>query len=167
MVVIGAIVFVLVAALGGGGYWFMTQNSASATSAAWDAVDRNDADALRAFIDGDPGASRAEAEQALSDLEERSFEAASDSDTVEAFEAFLNDFPNSQHATRANGRIAELRTMTPATETPTEEVPLAPETDPDLLPPGTTTTAPDTGAGPQQITPPSEENTPPAEQPTN
>lgn len=167
MVVIGAIVFVLVAALGGGGYWFMTQNSASATSAAWDAVDRNDADALRAFIDGDPGASRAEAEQALSDLEERSFEAASDSDTVEAFEAFLNDFPNSQHATRANGRIAELRTMTPATETPTEEVPLAPETDPDLLPPGTTMTAPDTGAGPQQITPPSEENTPPAEQPTN
>lgn len=168
MLVIGAIVFVLVAALGGGGWWLMNQNSASATSAAWDAVDRNDADALRAFIDGDPGASRAEAEQALADLEERSFESASDTDTIEAFEAFLNDFPNSQHATRANGRIAELRTMTPATETPSEEVPLGPETDPDLLPPGATTTpAPDTGAGPQQITPPSEENTPPADQPTN
>ena len=65
MVVIGAIVFVLVAVLGGGGYWYFTQNSASATSAAWDAVDRNDADELRAFIAGDPGASRAEAEQAL------------------------------------------------------------------------------------------------------
>ena len=167
MLVIGAVVFVLVAALGGGGYWYFTQNSASATSAAWDAVDRNDADALRAFIAGDPGASRAEAEQALADLEERSFESASDTDTIEAFEAFLNDFPDSQHATRASGRIAELRTLQPATETPTEEVPLAPETDPDLLPPGATTTAPDTSGGPQQITPPSEENTPPADSPTN
>jgi hypothetical protein len=168
MLVIGAVVFVLVAALGGGGYWYFTQNSASATSAAWDAVDRNDADALRAFISGDPGASRAEAEQALADLEERSFESASDSDTIEAFEAFLNDFPDSEHATRASGRIAELRTLQPATETPAEEVPLGPETDPDLLPPGATTTpTPDTGAGPQQITPPSEENTPPADQPTN
>jgi hypothetical protein len=167
MLVIGAVVFVLVAALGGGGYWYFTQNNASATSAAWDAVDRNDADALRAFIAGDPGASRAEAEQALADLEERSFEAASDSDTIEAFEAFLNDFPDSEHATRASGRIAELRTLQPATETPTEEVPLAPETDPDLLPPSATTTAPDTSGGPQQITPPSEENTPPADGPTN
>lgn len=168
MVVIAAVVFVLVAALGGGGYWFMTQNSATATSATWDAVDRNDADALRAFIAGDPGQYRSEAEQALSSLEERSFESASDTDTIEAFEAFLNDFPDSAHATRASGRIAELRTLQPTTETPAEEVPLAPETDPDLLPPGATTTpAPDTGVGPQPITPPSEENTPPADQPTN
>ncbi|MEQ1812752.1 MAG: hypothetical protein ABL889_22685, partial [Terricaulis sp.] len=148
--------------------WYMTQNSASATSAAWDAIDRNDADGLRAFIAGDPGEYREEAEQALSSLEERSFESASDTDTIEAFEAFLNDFPDSAHATRASGRIAELRTLQPTTETPTEEVPLAPETDPDLLPPGTTTTpAPDTSGGPQPITPPSEENTPPADQPTN
>ena len=168
MVVIAAVVFVLVAALGGGGYWYMTQNSASATSASWDAIDRNDADGLRAFIAGDPGEYREEAEQALSSLEERSFESASDTDTIEAFEAFLNDFPDSAHATRASGRIAELRTLQPTTETPTEEVPLAPETDPDLLPPGTTTTpAPDTSGGPQPITPPSEENTPPADQPTN
>ncbi|MBX3430658.1 MAG: TIR domain-containing protein [Hyphomonadaceae bacterium] len=168
MVMIGAIVFVLVAVLGGGGYWYFTQNGASATSAAWQAVDSNNADALRAFIAGDPGQYRDEAEHALADLEERSFESASDTDTIEAFEAFLNDFPNSEHATRARGRIAELRTMTPPAATPTEEVPLAPETDPDLLPPGAvTTTAPDTSDGPQQITPPSEENTPPADAPTN
>lgn len=170
MVVIASVVFVLVAALGAGGYWFMTQNSASTTAAAWDAVERNDADALRAFIAGDPGEHRQEAEQALADLEERTFESASDTDTIEAFEAFLNDFPDSSHATRARGRIAELRTLQPAPDAvATTEVPLGPETDPDLLPPGATTTtpAPDTTGGPQQITPPSEENTPPAEQPTN
>lgn len=169
MVAIAAIAFVAIAALGGGGYWFMTQNSTSTTSAAWEAVDRNDADALRAFVAGDPGEHRQEAEQALADLEERSFESASDTDTIEAFEAFLNDFPDSSHATRARGRIAELRTLQPAPDAAatTEEVPLGPETDPDLLPPGSTTTAPDTTGGPQQITPPSEENTPPAEQPTN
>lgn len=168
MMVIAAVVFVLVAALGGGGYWYFTQNGASTTSAAWDSVSRDDADALRAFIAGDPGSHRAEAEEALAQLEERSFANANSAGTIEAYEAFLNDFPESEHATRANGRIAELRLQQPATETPTEEVPLAPETDPDLLPPGTTTqTAPDTGAGPQTITPPSEENTPPADQPTN
>lgn len=169
MVVIAAIVFVVVAALGGGGYWYMTQNSAATTSAAWDEVERNDADALRAFLSGDPGEHRREAEQALADLEERSFEAASDSDTIEAFEAFLNDFPDSEHATRANGRIAELRTLQPAPDAvPTTEEPLGPETNADLLPPGATTTpAPDTNGGPQQITPPSEEATPPADGPTN
>lgn len=172
MMIIAAVVLLAVAGLGAGGYWFMTQNNASSASSEWDAVDRNDAGALRAFIDGDPGQFREEAEQALGALEERSFEAASDSDTIEAFEAFLNDFPDSAHATRARGRIAELRTLQPAPETPSEEVPLAPETDPDLLPPGatgpTTPTAPDTTTGgPQQITPPSEETVPPADAPTN
>lgn len=170
MVVIAAIVFIVVAALGGGGYWFMTQQSATTTSAAWDDVDRSDADALRAFISGDPGQYRDEAETALGELEERSFEAASDSDTIEAFEAFLNDFPDSEHATRARGRIAELRTMTPATteEGALPELPTLPETDPDLLPPGTTTTPPATNGGPQQITPSTDETTPPpADSPTN
>jgi hypothetical protein len=172
MLVIASVVFVLVAALGGGGFYYMQQQGANTTSAAWEAIDSTDADALRAFLDGDPGEHRQEAEQALADLEERSYEAASDSDTIEAFEAFLNDFPDSQHATRARGRIAELRTMTPATDgvAATTEVPLGPETDPDLLPPGATTTpapTPDTTGGPQQITPPSEENVPPADQPTN
>lgn len=172
MMIIAAVVFVLVAALGGGGYWYFTQNSAATTSAAWDDVERNDASAIRAFLSGDPGEYREEAQQALADLEERSYEAASDSDTIEAFEAFLNDFPDSNHATRARGRIAELRTLQPAPDAvaTTEEVPLGPETDPDLLPPGSTTTpapTPDTTGGPQQITPPSEESTPPADLPTN
>jgi hypothetical protein len=170
MVVIAAVVFIVVAALGGGGYWYLTQQGASTTSATWDDVQRNDADALRAFLSGDPGQYREEAEAALAALEERTFESASDSDTVEAFEAFLNDFPDSQHATRARGRIAELRTMTPATtEEPLPELPALPETDPDLLPPGTTTTpAPATTGGPTSITPPAEEPTPPPEDaPTN
>lgn len=172
MVLIAAIVFIVVAGLGGGGYWYFTQNSAATTSAAWDAVERNDADALREFLSGDPGEYRQEAEQALADLEERTFESASDTDTIEAFEAFLNDFPDSQHATRARGRIAELRTLQPAETPVTTEVPLTPEVDPDLLPPGSVTptpepAAPDTTGGPQQITPPSEEATPPAELPTN
>ena len=136
MVVIAAIVVVLVAGLGAGGYWYMNQNGVSSTSAAWDSVARDDADALRQFIDGDPGQHRGDAEQALAALEERSFASANETSTIEAYEAFLNDFPDSQHATRANGRIAELRLAQPATETPTEEVPLGPETDPDLLPPG-------------------------------
>lgn len=172
MVLIAAIVFIVVAGLGGGGYWYFTQNSAATTSAAWDAVERNDADALREFLAGDPGEYRQEAQQALADLEERTFESANDTDTIEAFEAFLNDFPDSQHATRARGRIAELRTLQPAETPVTTEVPLAPEVDPDLLPPGSVTptpepSAPDTTGGPQQITPPSEEATPPAELPTN
>lgn len=166
---IGAIVFVVVALAGGGGYWFWSQQQgAQTTSAAWDAIDRNDADSLRAFISGDPGERREEAQQALAELEERSFEAASDADTIEAFEAFVNDFPESQHALAARGRIAELQTMTPAAATdsttlaPTETTP-----DPDLVPPGATT--PDTSGGPATLTPPAEEQpaeTPPAG-PTN
>lgn len=171
MVVIAAVAFVAIAALGGGGWYFMQQQGANTTSATWEAIDSSDADAIRNFLDGDPGEYRDEAQQALANLEERTFESASDTDTIEAFEAFLNDFPDSSHATRARGRIAELRTLQPAPDAvATTEVPLGPETDPDLLPPGATTTAPvtpDTTGGPQQITPPSEENTPPAEQPTN
>jgi TIR domain len=169
MVVIAAIVFVVVAGLGGGGYWFMTQNGAQATSAAWDAVSRDDPGALRAFISGDPGDYRDEAETVLANLEESTFASAQRADTIDAYEAFLNDFPESEHATRANGRIAELRTLTPATPGVTEEVPLAPETDPDLLPPGTTAPAtPETSGGPAQITPPAEEPAqPPPDAPTN
>jgi hypothetical protein len=111
---------------------------------------------LRAFLSGDPGEYRAEAQAALAALEERSYEAASDSDTIEAFEAFLNDFPDSEHAIAARGRIAELQSM-PA-ETPVEEdLALPPiETtpiDPDLVPPDSTVVAPE--GGPAPIPPPS------------
>ncbi|MGD9967080.1 MAG: toll/interleukin-1 receptor domain-containing protein [Hyphomonadaceae bacterium] len=167
MVIIAAVVFVLVAALGGGGYYFMTQNQASATSAAWDAVSRDDADAIRAFLSDNPGEHRDEAEAALAELENSTYASANRADTIEAYEAFLNDFPESDRATRARGRIAELRTLTPASEAEAlPELPELPATDPDLLPPGTET-APDTG-GPTPITPPAEDtNVPPAEQPTN
>ncbi|MGQ0531988.1 MAG: TIR domain-containing protein [Caulobacteraceae bacterium] len=168
MVLIAAIVFVLVAALGGGGWYFM-QNNASATSAAWDAVPHDDADAIRAFLSGDPGGYRDDAEQALAELEQSTYQSARSADTIEAYEAFLNDFPDSERATRARGRIAELRTMTPATtEEALPELPTLPETDPDLLPPGTTTTAPPANGGPTPIIPPAEEPAqPPPDAPTN
>jgi hypothetical protein len=168
MMMIAAIVFVVVALAGGGGYWFWSQQqNATSTSAAWESVDTGSADALRAFIDGDPGEYREEAQQALGALEERSYEAASDSDTIEAFEAFLNDFPDSDHALAARGRIAELQAM-PQTPVEGEALPVTPDAtapNPDLVPPGTTT--PD--GGPATLTPPSEPDTttPPDEAPTN
>lgn len=146
--VIGLIGLVAVAALGGGGYYFWNQSqNARTTSAAWESVEQNNAASLRAFIAGDPGEYRDEAETALAELEERTFEAASDADTVEALEAFLNDFPDSEHALVVRGRIAELQSQTqPPTveETPADGA----TTDPDLVPPGSTPT------GPAQITPP-------------
>lgn len=146
---------VVVLGLAGGGYYFYNQSqTASSTSAAWESVAQNDADALRAFISGDPGDFRDEAESALAALEDRSFEAASDSDTIEALENFLNDFPDSQHAITARGRIAELQTLEPAGETPLEAVlpPEASSPDPDLVPPNATGSE----AGPSSLTPPPE-----------
>jgi hypothetical protein len=159
---IAIITFVVVALAGGGGYYFWNQSQNSATTTAWDGVAQNDADALRAFLAGDPGEYRDEAQAALAALEERSYESASDSDTIEAFEAFLNDFPDSEHAIAARGRIAELQSMPAETPPegaidpnalpPTEVTPI----DPDLVPPGSTTGAApaDPGAGPAPITPP-------------
>jgi hypothetical protein len=121
-------------------------------------VERNDAAALRAFLDSDPGDFREEAQTALAELEERTYEGASDTDTVEVFEAFLNDFPESEHAIAVRGRIAELRTATPVQQAapppPSDEL-----ADPDLLPPGA---APETSGGPAPLTPPAE---PPPEAP--
>jgi len=172
MALIAIVTFILVALVGGGGYYFWNQSqNADATQTAWQAVDRNDASALRAFIDGDPGAYRDEAQQALAALEERSFEAASDADTIEALEAFLNDFPDSEHALAARGRIAELQSLQPAPLPPGADTPvIAPATpDPDLVPPGATAPAPaPTTGGPATIAPPSEpEATPPDDAPVN
>lgn len=159
---------IALAAVGGGGYWFMSQQSAQTTSASWDDVERNDPAALRAFLEGSPGEYRAEAQAALAELEERTYEAASDADTIEAFEGFLNEFPDSEHTIAARGRIAELRTMTPAE--PIEGVDPAtlpeipPATDPDLVPPGTITMPPPaTTGGPATIAPPPAEEAPPPE----
>lgn len=146
--VIALVALVAVAAAGGGGYYFWTQSqNARTTSAAWESVEQNNAASLRAFIAGDPGEYRDEAETALAELEERTFEAASDSDTVEALEAFLNDFPDSEHALVVRGRIAELRSQSQPPEVATLPADGA-TTDPDLVPPGS---AP---AGPAQLTPP-------------
>ncbi len=175
MMLIAIVTFLVVALIGGGGYYFWSQSqNADATAIAWETVDRTDADALRAFIDGDPGEYRDDAQQALAQLEERSYEAASDADTIEALEAFLNDFPDSDHAMRARGRIAELQSLQPA-PAPDPNAALDPAApgatpDPDLLPPGATAPAPTpqpepapTTGGPATITPPPEETAPPAE----
>lgn len=170
MVLIAIVTFIVVALVGGGGYYFWSQSqNADATATAWQAVDQNSADALRAFLDGDPGDYRDDAQQALAALEERSFEAASDADSIEALEAFLNDFPESEHAVAARGRIAELQLAQPA-PTPDPNAPVDPNApgataDPDLVPPGAATPAPaPTTGGPAPITPPASE-TPPAEEP--
>jgi hypothetical protein len=165
---IALITFAVVAVAGGSGYYFWNQSQSSATTTAWDGVAQNDADALRAFLAGDPGDYRDEAQAALAALEERSYESASDSDTIEAFEAFLNDFPESEHAIAARGRIAELQSM-PA-DVPVEEVdpnalPPTEATPPDadLVPPDSTAATPD--GGPAPITPPAP--TPDPAAPTN
>lgn len=163
---IAIVTFIVVALLGGGGYYFWNQSqNADATAVAWQAVDQNNADALRAFLDGDPGDYRDDAQQALAALEERTFEAASDADTIEALEAFVNDFPESEHAVAARGRIAELQLATPAASVDPNAVDPnapAPTPDPDLVPPGSTTTPAPTTGGPAPITPPAET---PAEEP--
>jgi len=169
--IIGAFAFLVVAVAGGAGYYFWNQSQNQATTTAWDAVSQNDPDALRAFLAGDPGEFRDEAQQALRQLEERSYEAASDADTIDAFENFLNDFPDSEHAIAARGRIAELQTITP-TEGETIDPALAPPTgepvDPDLVPPGTTGAAPaEPGAGPAPIAPPPADPAPAPAGPTN
>lgn len=146
---------VVIAGLGGGGYWYWSQSQAArSTEAAWEAVERNDAGALRAFIAGAPGEFRDDAETALAELEERTLEAASDADTVEALEGFLAEFPNSEHRLAVSGRIAELRSALPADAAdaavepaPAEAVP-APAPDP--------APAPSSEPGPAPITPPSE-----------
>ncbi len=165
MIVIIALVVLLVG--GGGGYfWWSQQQSAHASSTAWESIDRNDPGALRAFIASQSGPVKQEAQAALSQLEERSYEAASDTDTVEALQGFVRDFPDSQHTLAARGRIAELQANAangaPATATTTDTT-TATATSPDLVPPGATTTttpapAPTTG-GPAPLTPPGESST--------
>jgi|CXWL01.1.fsa_nt_gi hypothetical protein len=162
MILIGVL---LLAGIGGGGYWYMTQNQgASNAASAWEEVAKNDAGAIRAFLAASPGEFQDDAEQALSELEQQTFDAAQEADTIEAFEAFLAEFPESDNAIAARGRIAELRAQPPAPvegeETPlTMEVPV----DPDLVPP--TTATPETG-GPATLTPPPPAPDPAAPAPT-
>lgn len=161
--VVPILIAVLVLALGAGGYMFFTgRQSADTLATAWDNTARNDAAALRAFLSDNPGRFRADAETALATLEEQSFDAAQEEDTIEGFEAFLNDFPDSDHAIEARGRIAELQTLPEDEPPPPDElVPFDPvdpalaEPDPALAPP-----EPDPSSGPVTLTPP------PAPEPT-
>lgn len=154
LIIIGLLV---VGALGAGGYWFMNQNQTSQSAAAWEEIAKNDVGAIRAFLDGSPGEFRDEAETALAELDQQTFDAAQEADSIEAFEAFLADFPDSENAIAARGRIAELRTAPP--EPVEEELPPfeAAPVDPDLVPPNATPdVAPDDGGGPATLTAPTE-----------
>jgi flagellar basal body-associated protein FliL len=166
MAVIAIVTFLVVALAGGGGYYFWSQSQGGASAEAWAQIDQSDPDALRAFISGNPGQFRDEAEDALAALEQTSFEAARNADTIEALEAYVADFPQGANNLAARGRIAELRAQpaAPAEAAPGE--PLAPEAlnptapvDPDLVPPGST-------GGPAPLEPlPQPEPEPPTQDP--
>lgn len=167
-----AIVLIVLLALGGGGYWYMNQAPGSAGASAWEDVAQNDAGEIRAFLDGNPGEYRGEAEAALAELDQQTYDAAQEADSIEAFEAFLAEFPDSDNAIAARGRIAELRANPPVDPNalPVEgELPpgeTAPATDPDLVPPNAVTPLPepepDAGQGPATLTPPAPDPTAPA-----
>lgn len=169
MMLIGIITFVVVALAGGGGYWFLTQNQGAQTTSL-EEVDLGSASELRAFLASNPSAeARAEAQEALATLEQQSLDAARDANTIEAFEAFLRDFPESDEAIFVQGQIQQLRLTEANGEVPPVEGTELPPTetpDPDLVPP--TATAPTPGDGPASLTPPAEEPAPePSDAPTN
>ena len=159
-----AIVLIVLVALGGGGYWYMNQSQGSATASAWEDVAQNDASEIRAFLNGSPGEYRDEAEAALAELDQQTYDAAQEADSIEAFEAFLEEFPDSENAIAARGRIAELRANPPVDpnalpvegELPPGETPPA-AADPDLVPPGAVTPLPEPPpsdeSGPVTLTP--------------
>lgn len=149
-VIIAIVTFLIVAAAAGGGWFYWNNLQASqATASAWDDVDKTDAAALRAFIAGTPGDYRDEADTALTQLEEQTWDAAQEADSIDAFNAFLADFPDSDHALEARGRIQELQSQPVEQTTTTTDTTTA--IDPDLLPP--TTTAPQEPGGPTPLTP--------------
>lgn len=158
-----AVAAIAVAALGGGGIWFATQSGAASSAAHWEQVDKNDVDALRAFLAGRPGSWRDEAQDALDALEERQYRQARETDTIESYQAFLERFPDSDRfGLAARGRIAELRSAPSTTSEPTllpsaEGVPL----DPDLVPPNAILETPAT-EGPIALNPPQSVSEPPA-----
>lgn len=156
---IAVIALVIVGLAGGGGYWFMTQNQGAQTTSLED-VDLGSAAALREFLASSPSAAeRDQAREALATLEQQSLDAARDANTIEAFEQFLRDFPESEEAVFVQGQIQQLRVLEAETSgaAPPEAATGAPitelgPTDPDLVPPGTTPDA--SGSGPVPLTPP-------------
>ncbi len=173
---IGIIALVVIALAAGGGYWYFTQNQSAQTTSLED-VDLSSATAIREFLSGDPpAAQREQAQEALETLERQTFDAARDANTIEAFEAFLRDFPDSDEAIFVQGQIQQLRLLEadPAAQglPPAEAAPPAEESavppgeitpvDPDLVPPNS---AP--GAGPAVIAPPAQPAQDPGAAPSN
>jgi hypothetical protein len=158
-----ALLVIALGAIGGGGVWFLTQQGATASASAWESVDRNDPEALRAFIERYQGRYRDEAQAVYDELEERRYRRARDADTIEALQAFIASFPDSERfGLAARGRIAELRTAGPVAPVTTEAlVPLGEEAapvDPDLVPPGAVelTEPPPSPGGPVPLNSPAE-----------
>jgi len=168
MMLIGIITFIVVAVAGGGGYWFMTQNSES----AYASVDHDSVSALNEFLATDPpAADRQRARDDLARLEEAALADARAANSIDAWEGFLRDFPNSDEAVFAQGQIQQLRVQqatAPVGEN-TDTLPPAEPLDPDLVPPDTappaTTPAPSTENGPQSLSPPNEPTTEPDDAP--
>ncbi len=168
LAVIGIVTFLVVAAIGVGGYFFYErmQNSSAAT-AAWEELDKTDPASLRAFLEGpNVGDYQEEAEAALEGLEVERLNEARARDTIESLEAFLRDFPGSRHSLEINGRIAELRSTAaplPAID-PVTGLPIDPNapatagaTGVEPLPPAAPAPTPaPSGAGPVPLTPPEE-----------
>jgi hypothetical protein len=158
VMVIAAAVLALVL-VGGGAYWFLGRGGGAQTVSLED-VDIGDPSALRAFIETTTsGSERSEAREALATLEQQSLDAARDANTIEAFEQFLRDFPNSEEAIFVQGQIQELRLQDVPQAATTEAVTAPTDVDPDLIPPGTTPDA-NVGDGPAQLTPPAPEPSP-------
>lgn len=165
MVIAAAALALLVA--GGGAYWFFGRGDSAQTVSLED-VDVGDPSELRTFIANTASSSaRAEAREALATLEQQSLDAARDANTIEAFEQFLRDFPDSEEAIFVQGQIQELRLQesnAPLAPVTTEEIAPPAETDPDWVPPATTPEA--SGGGPATLTPPAPEPAPaPSETP--
>ena len=149
LALIGLATFVIVAAVGIGGYaLYQNQNGAAEAARLWRSVDQTDVAQLRGYLES-PYADRyrAEAEAALEGLELARLDAARTADTIETLEAFLQDFPESRHAVQVRGRIAELRQSQPNLETPPASDLTAAPVDPNAL------DAPPSAGGPVPLNP--------------
>ncbi len=164
LVLIGIVTFLVVAAVGVGGYFFYDRmQSAQAASTAWEHVDKTDSAAIRAFLaSANVGNLREPAQAALESLELERLSEARATDTIQSLEKFIRDFPDSRHALEINGRIAELRSAPPSVAIdPATGLPIDGAATPALAPstgltpaPGPSDSAPAQSGGPIPLTPP-------------
>jgi hypothetical protein len=100
----------ILAAAGGGVWWWQAKLERDAL-AAWNAVPREDANALRAYIADEKARHRTEAQTTLAQLEQTRLQQAQQADSVAALNAFLRDFPQNANAPSMRQRISELRAL--------------------------------------------------------